>query len=72
MIVYLPKEMACIASLGIDFEKCSIAADDINHYIKDEDFIRLLKVLLSLIKKNAKPKIHTSSGDQHIFLTSIH
>ena len=72
MIVYSPQEMACIASLGVNFEKCSIAADDINHYINDEDFIRLLKVLLSLIKKNAKPEIHTSSGGQHIFLKSIH
>ena len=72
MTVYLPKEMACIASLGVNFEKCSIAADDINHYINDEDFIRLLKVLLSFIKKNAKPEIHTSSGGQHIFLKSIH
>ena len=72
MNIYLPKELAAIASLGINFENCSIAADDINHYIKDTDFIRLLKLLMSLIKKNAAPQIHHSSGGAHIFLTSIH
>tara|TARA_R100000005_G_C4956577_1_gene174877 strand:- start:319 stop:957 length:639 start_codon:yes stop_codon:yes gene_type:complete len=73
MDVYLPKELAVIASLEINFENCSICMDDINHYIEDNDFIRLLKVLTRLIKQNAEPQFYQSVGaGDHIFLTSIH
>jgi hypothetical protein len=73
MDIYLPKELALIASLEIDFKNSSICMDDINHYIDDNDFIRLLRVLVTLIKKNAEPQLYQSVGSgDHIFLTSIH
>ena len=73
MDIYLPKELALIASLEIDFKNSSICMDDINHYIENNDFMRLLRVLVALIKKNAEPQLYQSVGSgDHIFLTSIH